>query len=458
MPRKIVRPVIARAEAPGLFAVAYALRVAVAEHVLVVTWAAQAHMMMPELCGPDLRLNGQHERRILRLSTAIAQATLAFHRLPVVTCDSLILSPPGRGAQAPQNPVTRARLEAVINSPEATEPPQHAPETLTSLEKEDRLFRLRMEPLLGPMRPSTIAESVQRMVTLAGSKPGTTTSESAHRMGGRKRRDAGTTHSESVERMSRSKPQEAGTIRSESVERMTPPDAKPLEIPRFWVIAEPDLAPGFSTPPPSLNQPPAQRRRGGQPGNMNALKKASRSRRSRAAANRISALISRGKALADIAIMLADICRRFVETREATTKATPPVTREAARATLPIVPMERESPELSRNSIGCPLHEVGMVDRAPFGRETGGASTDYALAHPLPPLPHHGYYPRKTYRRGTHHGRRIPPRRRSRDHGAECRRAVGPAHAAWRRPLVAGHAHCRGHPVAGPHARCAPHH
>ena len=149
MPRKPLRSLITPEEAPGLVAVTTAMHTAVCEHLLALTYNAQARIMNPGVQSPDERRNGQHEHRILALSRAISQAALALSRLPVPTDAGLVAGARSVGAQAPHYPATQRLLEGILyvhdTDPEAARPKKY----VDIMAEEERLFRRKMAPLLG---------------------------------------------------------------------------------------------------------------------------------------------------------------------------------------------------------------------------------------------------------------------------------------------------------------------
>lgn len=148
MNRKAQRSLITPDEAPGLVEFTRSMHAAVREHVMTVTYSAQAKLLIPAMQAPLERTGGGREQRVLALSRAISQATLALSRLPIPTAEGVVLARRRPGAEPAVSPTVERLIGGVIevHHDVRTEPPERSIDQVIDHEAE---FRRRMAPLLG---------------------------------------------------------------------------------------------------------------------------------------------------------------------------------------------------------------------------------------------------------------------------------------------------------------------
>jgi hypothetical protein len=217
MKHKAACSLITPDEAPGLVEFTRSMHAAVREHVMAVTYTAQAKLMIPAFQTPNERFGGVREQRILALSRAISQATLALSRLPTPTEDGIMLAKRRPGAEPAASPVVERLIGSVVNvhQDDKTQPPERS--LVQVLADEEAEFRRRIAPLLGAIdreelpgqthhRPDWETRvDAERMASDAAARATSDHRDRAERMGEAAEAD----HHIDADRMDASAPEEA---------------------------------------------------------------------------------------------------------------------------------------------------------------------------------------------------------------------------------------------------------
>ena len=245
MKPKQLRSLITPDEAPGLVEVTRSMHAAVREHVLAVTYAAQAKIMVPALQAPLERTGGGREQRILALSRAISQATLALARLPTPTEDGIVLARRRPGAEPAVSPTVERLIGGVVEHHDGDPSQPPAKPIAQVLREEEEEFRRRMAPLLGAINRGELPGQAnhradwetrvdaERMASDAAAGAGADYHIHADRMGC----DAHDDHHIDADRMHATAPEEAYSRPfGSSQSRTSPPPLAPAPRPRVRVL------------------------------------------------------------------------------------------------------------------------------------------------------------------------------------------------------------------------------
>lgn len=244
MKPKALRSLITPDEAPGAVELTRSVHAAVREHLLTLTYAAQAKIMVPAMQAPLERTGGGREQRVLALSRAISQATLALSRLPVPTDDGIVLARRRPGAEPKVNATVERLIGGVIeyHQDDTSRPPERPIDQVVDEEAE---FRRRMAPLLGAINREELPGQArhrpdwetrvdaERMASDAAVRAGADHHIHAHRMGD----EANADYHIHADRLDASAPEEAYSRPfGSSPNHTSPPRPAPGPRPRVRVL------------------------------------------------------------------------------------------------------------------------------------------------------------------------------------------------------------------------------